>query len=292
MVLVMRDVIYSKPVDECEAIYYAESELAAGDYSITITGDPWKSENNVPHYFTLTQAVPAGGQIVFPGNYDRVFNGQTLKTYSGPSSTTAIESATISTTEIENATSLGTTGSGNVNHIHRAKCGSNNYKESAIRQWINSKKAGSAWWGSTNKFDRPSSYAATAGLLHGMDSDFLECVVASVVPCKTNNIFELEGWTLNAAYTVEDKFYLLSRNEVGFGTENVAEGDVLEIYNGATNADRIKYDITAQTTARIWWLRSPYPGSAHSVRHVSADGSLNSVNASIGYGAVAACEIG
>ena len=294
MVLVMRDVIYNKPADETEALYVAPEGLAAGAYCFTVKNQPWyASDNDVTFYFTLTDAVPAGGQLVLSATYNATLAGKSIKTYSGPTSTSVIETVTLSTTEIENATSLGdTVAGGNWNHWHRAFFGSNNYKEGAIRQWINSKKAGGSWWGSTNKFDRPSSYASTAGLLHGMDADFLECVVASVVPCKTNNTFELDGWTLNTAYTVEDKFYLLSRNEVGFGTENVAEGDVLEIYNGATNADRIKYDISAQTTARVWWLRSPLPGFAGNVRVVLSDGSLGNYVACDGNGAVAACEIG
>ena len=291
MFLLMHHVINGRPFDECEAIVYAESKINAGSYYITIADDPWKSENNVAHYFTLTQDVPAGGQIVFPGNYDRVFNGQNLKTYSGPTSTTEIETASITTTAIVDAVSLGTTGSGNVNHIQRVKCGSNNYKESALRQWINSDKAANAWWDKTNKFDRPSSYKNVAGLLHGMDADFLDAVRAVTVPCKTNNVYELAGWTLNTAYNVEDKFFLASRNEMGWGTENVAEGTVFKAYDGAENVDRIKYDLSAQSTARTWWLRSPYPGYAHVVRRVDTDGSLNDHHAYNGRGAVAACVI-
>ena len=291
MILLMHHVIYTKPFDEPEAIYYAESALAAGDYYITIENDPWKTENNAPHYFTLTQAVPAGGQIVFPGNYDRVFNGQTLKTYSGPDSTSVIESATITTTEIVGATNLGTTGTGNVNHIHRVKCGSNNYKESAIRQWINSKAVANGWWNGSNKFDRPSSYANAAGLLHGMDGEFLKAVRAITIPCKTNNTFELPGWTLNAAYTVADKFWLASRNELGYGTESVAEGTVFKAYDGAANVDRIKYDLSSQSTARNWWLRSPFPSYGGLVRYVSSSGAVDNYRAYLGYGAVAACAI-
>ena len=291
MILLMHHCINSRPFDECEAIYYAESALAAGSYKLTVADDSWKTENNAAFYFTLTQQVPAGGQIVFPGGWDATFNNKSAKTYSGPTSTTPIETVTLSTTAIAGATDLGTTGSGNVNHIQRAKCGSNNYKESALRQWINSRAAAHAWWGSTNKFDRPSSYANVAGFLHGMDSEFLAAARAITVACKTNNLFELPGWTLNAAYTVEDKFWLASRNEMGYGTENVAEGSVFKLYDGAANVDRIKYDISAQSTARYWWLRSPYPGNANNVRYVYSDGSLSGYGAYGGSAAAAACAI-
>jgi len=124
-----------------------------------------------------------------------------------------------------------------------------------------------------------------------MDADFLAAVRAVTVPCKTNNTFELPGWTLNTAYSVQDKFFLASRDEVGFGVENVAEGSVFKAYEGATNIDRIKYDLSAQSTARAWWLRSPSPGNAYDVRYVISDGSLYNYPANYGYGAVAACVI-
>lgn len=53
--------------DAPEAIYYAESQLAAGTYHFTTDGyDKWAAGT---YQFTLTQAVPAGGQIVLNGYY-------------------------------------------------------------------------------------------------------------------------------------------------------------------------------------------------------------------------------
>lgn len=294
MVLVMRDVIYGRQFDQREALCYAAEAMPAGAYCFTIKNDPWKNQNDSVIYFTLTQQIPAGGVIRLNFNpWDYAAAGKTASSFADGSSAAALETFTLGSTPLDGATDLGNTdGTGNLNHWHRAAAGSNNYKECALRQWINSDKAANAWWASTNKFDMKPDYANVAGLLHGMDSDFLEVIQETTVPCKTNNTFELPGWTLNAAYTVKDKFYLLSRNEVGFGTENVAEGSVLDLYDGAQNVDRVKYDIAAQSTARTWWLRSPNPGDAHNVRRVSSDGSLNYVRALYGYGAVAACEIG
>ncbi|MBR2822685.1 MAG: hypothetical protein IKE24_03235, partial [Clostridia bacterium] len=103
--------------------------------------------------------------------------------------------------------------------------------------------------------------------------------------------YELPDWTKNTAYTVADRFWLASRDEMGFGVENVAEGSVLAAYNGAGNTDRIKYDLSNGSTASYWWLRSPYPWDATSERSVHTDGSLRSNNAYGGTGAVAACAI-
>jgi hypothetical protein len=292
MILLMHHVIYDRQFDAPEALIYAAEAIPAGNYKVYVTNDPWTAGNNNKYwYFTLTQNVPAGGQIVVSASYNADLEGKSVKTYSGPASTTVIETATLTATEIADAVDLGTTRLANVNDIARVKVGSNNYKESAIRQWINSKAAANGWWAKTNKFDRPASYANVAGLLHGMDQDFLDSVRALAVPCKTNGTFELDGWTLNTAYTLADKFWLASRNEVGFGTENVAEGSVLKAYDGAANVDRIKYDILSKSTARGWWLRSPYPSYSGNVRYVDVDGSLSYYGAYSGIGAVAACAI-
>lgn len=294
MVLAMHDTINNRELDAPEAFYYAkDAALQAGTYHFTLLAG-WDTSygGGKTLQFTLTQEVPKGGQIVFDWPWNAQIVGRSVRTYSSPGSSTALESAAMS--EGSDGTDLGTVdgSTATMNHTHRARYGSNNYKESSLRAWINSSKAANAWYESSNVFDRLPSYAGTAGLLHGMDQDFLSVVQKSTVPCKTNNTYELSGWTLNTAYTVKDKFYLLSRDELGYGQENVAEGSVLDFYSGATNADRIKYDIAAKTAARAWWLRSPGPGIANDTRTVRTDGSLTDSYANLGFGAVAACEIG
>ena len=55
--------------------------------------------------------------------------------------------------------------------------------------------------------------------------------------------------------TMEDKVWLLSRVEMGYGTEGVTTGEqVYERWNGATNAERIKL---LSGSPRNWWLRPP-----------------------------------
>ena len=291
MFLLMHSVIYSKQFDAIEALFYAEEGLAAGTYHFTIQNYDATYGGNKTYQFTLTEAVPAGGQIVLDWPYNQQLLGRSVKTYASATSTTQIEAAVLS--EGTGGTDLGTTDgtAENLNHIHRARYGSNNYKESAIRQWINSAAVANAWWAPTNIFDRPASYANLPGLLHGMDSEFLAVVKAVTIPCKTNNTYELPEWTKDTAYTVEDRFWLASRDEMGFGVERVAEGSVLSAYNGAGNTDRIKYDLSNGSTARNWWLRSPNPSNAYTARVVYTGGSLGSSSASYGNGAVAACVI-
>ena len=60
------------------------------------------------------------------------------------------------------------------------------------------------------------------------------------------------------------------------------------LYDGASNADRIKY---LSSTARYWFLRSPHPSYANHVRNVGTDGSLSSYSATDAIGAVAGLSI-
>ena len=124
-----------------------------------------------------------------------------------------------------------------------------------------------------------------------LEANAITVVKAITIPCKTNNTYELPEWTKDTAYTVEDRFWLASRDEVGFGVERVAEGSVLAAYNGAGNTDRIKYDLSNGSTASYWWVRSPNPWGADGERYVYTDGSLNGSLAYSGLGAVAACVI-
>lgn len=292
MALLMHRVIYGRAFDAVEALYYCETALTAGTYHFTIPDYDTAYGGGKTYQFTLTSQVPAKGQVVLSWAYNTQVTAGNIKTYSAATSTTAIETATLS--EGTGGTDLGTADGTetNMNHIQRARYGSNNYKDSALRQWINADGAAGAWWTASNKFDRPVDYAASAaGFLNGVDSKFINAAGYTDIPCKTNNTFELPNWTKNTAYTVQDKFFLASRNELGFGTENVAEGTVFKLYDGATNADRIKYDFSSTATARNWWVRSPYPGHAYSVRLVNTDGSLNNFTAYVGYGAVPACII-
>ena len=263
-------IAYGNMFDNTEALYYAESGLAAGTYHFTVKEQAWyAADNNVTYQFTLTNAVPAKGQLVLAMTYNQSLSGKSIKSYAF-GSTEAIETATLSAGS--GGTDLGNTdgNSTNMNHMHRAIFGSNNWKESNIRTWLNS-DLGTMTFTPQTKYDRPAGYSSGAGFMNGFGSDFLAVVKQNENACKTNTVFDLNGTT--QAYTTKDYFWLPSVNEVGFSTESgIAEGTKFDYYNGATNADRVKRD-TART-ARYWWLRSPYPSNALGVRNVSTDGSL------------------
>lgn len=291
MTLMQHDLIEGTQFDRPEALYYAETELASGTYNFTFgTYDKWVGGT---YQFTLAQAVPAGGQICITGQYPYQGNITAAKvsTYTSKTSTSAIES-NIEITEGSNGTALGTCGEvATLNHIQRVAYGSNNYKESAVRQFLNSSAAAGSVWTPQTKFDRPPDWNTNRdGFMKGLDADFLAVVGAVTLPCSANSIYESPDSTITkgTAYTLNDKFYLASRAEV-FNSHDVNDGSVLfPYYEGAVNADRIKY---RESSAATWWLRTPSSGGAVYVRLVYSDGTLSTYGASNAYGLAPACTI-
>ena len=283
--------------DAQEALYYAADGLSAGTYHFTVANQAWfAADNGKSFQFTLAESVPAGGQVVVSATYNQTFAGKSVKTYASPSSTAVIETTTLA--EGNGGTSLGTTnGEGNINHLHRIVLGSNNYAQSAARQWLNSAAAAGSVWAPTNKFDRAPSWATTYnGFIHSLPADFLAVVEPAVIPCRTNSIFEcasLDGteFTVNQVYELKDKFFLLSRPEIygSWDSATYKDGELLDYYEGLTNAERRKYDNVG--SVRYAWLRSPYPSYADSARIVGTDGSLKSSSACNSSGVAPACII-
>ena len=289
MTLLCHDSIRRLSVDASEAFYYAESELPAGTYNFTIatSSASWATGT---YQFTLTQPLPKGGQLCISDNADATMTARQVRAYASRTTTEVRESAAI--TSGNGGTSLGTFGV-ELNDVHRVSYGSNNYKESAIRQFLNSPfMAGSVWTPQT-KFDRPPSWLTTlVGFADGFDDDFLSVVGEVVVPCAANNAYESPDSATfkNTKYTVTDKFYLASQREI-FGTISDAVADdsvIFPYYEGATTPDYIKY---AGGSARGWWLRSPYSRNADSLCIVRLDGSLNPSSANAAFGFAPVCTI-
>ena len=260
-----------------QALMYCEDGLAAGSYTFK-----WDS---VQCYFTLTQAIPAGGQL-------RATNSE-YQTYASQSATAQIESGTVSTEAIDGATNLGQTGTGNLNHHERVNLGSNNFGESGILQWLNSDSPANTPMPRLTKFSRP--YVPTkAGFKAGLDADFLACIQDTVWKCSVNKTYEcpasLGGIAQrNNPYTVTAKFALASDMEVFGEYEGVQDGGtVWDLYVDAEATDRIKY---YNNTARNWGLRSPDRYNTRYVRYVNTSGISNYYNNTLSFGVAVACKI-
>lgn len=260
-----------------QALMFCEDGLAAGNYMFR-----WE---NKQCYFTLTQAIPAGGQL-------RATDSE-YQTYESQSAIAQIESGTVSTEAIDGATNLGQTGKGNLNHHERVIHGSNNFGESGILQWLNSDSPAGASLPRLTKFSRPYVLSKT-GFKAGLDVDFLACIQDTVWKCNANNNYEcpasLGGIAQkNAPYTVTAKFALASAIEIFGEYGGVADGSTIwDLYIGAETTDRIKYH---NNTARSWWLRSPFYANTYNISYVNHLGNPGIVAPNSSQYFAVACKI-
>ena len=290
MTLLMKHVIYSTEFDAIQAIICPAETMAAGTYHFALlSGYDVDHDGGKSVQFTLANDLESGGQIVMNWPYNQTWIGKNLTVYHA-FGTSAIETCVMS--EGTGGTDLGAA-DGTVsilNHTQRARYGSNNYKESAIRNWLDSDDAANTWQTQQTRFQRPCSYRTRAGFVTYLDPEFVAVIREGTHPNRTNEIFDLNG--KKQAYSTTDKFYLVSQEEIGFSSESgIVCGSVFDYYNGASQADKIKYDINSQATARNWWLRTPIPSYASFERYVHSSGALGTYDAHSGIGAVAACEI-
>ena len=284
--------------DATEALYYAETGLVAGTYNFTLPSGYDTSHGGGKTYsFTLTHPVPAGGVIMFPWEYEQQASETKISTYATQTDTLIIEE--VGVTEGSEGTNLGTADGTtlNMNYIDRTRNGSNNYAQSADRQWLNSKEAAGSVWKPQTKFDRPPTWAnSRAGFMAGLQEDFLAVVQPAIVPCRANSAYEvnsLDGteFATDQTYNLEDKFFLLSCPEI-YGTwdsTEIKDGELLEYYTRLTNVERTKYDPSG--LVRLCWLRSPISSTIDHVRSIATSGMLSGYYAVSTVGVAPACII-
>lgn len=289
MTLLSHDIFPSMQIDNREAFYYADTELPVGTYNFTLTGgyNSWVAGT---YQFTLTQVLPKGGHLVINGTPSSDITTLTVNAYASATTSTVTESVAISAGD--DGTSLGTFGT-ELNSIGRCAYGSSNYKESAIRQFLNSSSAAGSVWTPQTKFDRPPSWmSSTAGFMAGLDEDFLAIIGEVIVPCSSNNIYESPDSmvTVGSTYTVNDKFYSASLKEItGLLTNSIDDGsEILPFYEGTTEVDRIKYRDEA---ALNWRLRTPTKDGVNSIYCILSDGTISPSGAGDAFGFVPMCTI-
>lgn len=170
---------------------------------------------------------------------------------------------------------------------NRAQYGCNRWDWSAIRQWMNSAAAPGEWWTAQHEYDAAPAYAATlAGFMADLPADFLSAVAPARL---TTALPNADG---GGSVETVDRFWAPSRTEI-FGALDgeLSEGVQMTKYVGATDADRIKYNVTG--TASGWGLRSPSRLDSHHIANVAAVGVLQELSwvSSWGGGCVPACII-
>ena len=311
MILQSEKSLYGLQFDAPEAFYYAAEGLSAGTYNITL-GDNYDTAygGGATYQFTLTQAVPAGGQITMDWPYQKTpLQGAGVKTWASSSATTPIE--TVSPAAGSDGTSLGTLliavqDSIGLNSIHRMRYGSNRWSTGAMRQHLNSSKVAGSVWTPQTVWDRaPSWVSSTAGFMHGLDPEFVKICgdveLLTTLSTVAGDATAAEGSAGTGFETTVDKFFLPSRPEVFGGGDNASDkGDAWEHYsansdvpggssNSGNDTNRIKTN--AAGSAQYWWLRSPYVGNGHSVRFINPAGYVISYYAINSYGVAPACVV-
>lgn len=291
------DNIYSLQFDEREAFYYTADGLSAGNYRFKLGEHSWVSADvGKTFYFHLDNAVPAGGQLVWKQSYDTTLEGASIDVFDSGNDFTANETVTMSSTEIAGATDLGTinnTFNGNFNSCQRALLGNNRWKESAIRQHLNSDAAVGSVWTPQNHWDRPPSWKdSTKGFMNGLETSFTNYVADVEIDTYRNTV--CDGGGLD---TTEDKFFLAGRNELFFPQEGADNGIPFELYKQESissiahvGADPIRVKKTSGSAA-YWWLRAPNVGTAFYVRGVYPTGGSDYNYASSSHGVAPAFVI-
>lgn len=314
--LLLHDIATYGTIPFCapQLMYYTDVELPAGNYKFTLDHARYYNgtEYDGTYMFTTTKPIPADGGFRHTnsiGGWKSAYAksdvlGKYITTYGVRPQRTEVETG-LTVTEWDGTTEctdLGTftsqkltyhTNDGKHNFTERQAYGSNRWRDSVYRQWLNSDAPAASgstvsnWWTPQSVFDRVPGGAKLAGFLYGLDPDFVNSLGEVEVKTALHECDRTGSATYDITY---DKVFLLSRKNV-FGADEystISEGELLEYFNGATNADRIKYQ---NGTARWWWLRTPYSGGASDVRSVGADGTLSYYSAYNAGGVVPACCI-
>ena len=277
---------YGYAFDETEAICVCGNGLAAGTYYVNMAG--------VDYSFTLTESVPADGVLAF-GPFGDTAHVSSYDEAGGTLIEQVATSESASGTDLSGVSGVTLNGNSSDNH-YRMGYGSNCWKQSAIRQWLNA--SGSDWWEAQTVFDMPPNYRDDDGFLGGLDPEFVAVLLETEQTTGANTVYEVGDVTAGGSYTTADKIFLASWTQVGGynWTGCVTENTLWTAFNGLSESDepeRVKYRLNDPTQTVWWWLRSPDPNYSYSAREVYNDGDSDSSSGACGrgYAVVAACVI-
>lgn len=164
--------------------------------------------------------------------------------------------------------------------------GWNNYKYSAIRQWLNSDAAANSWWQASHIGDAAPNYTNQAGFMKDLDSSF-KAILQRTEVVTAGNATTDDG----SNYSTYDYLFLPSSYETYISSSPV-EGDRQGIFavGGSGNAGlRLRGAITG--TIDAWWLRSAVLGTAPQVLAINTYGNQFQRVGRDSCTVVAACKI-
>lgn len=285
--------------DGNEAFWHCEEALAAGTYNITM-GNSWGSNvvSGKVYQFTLTQEVPAGGQLLFGtassttgGLPDQAPANWRVWSFASQTATEPIEKVTL--TEGSSGTALGTLSSSTkyadtgVNNMQRASYGYNRWSQSGLRQYLNSDAAAGAWWTPQNVFDRPpSELTSKQGFMAGLPADFVDAVEEIKVTTALNTVSDSQIGTTEDTW---DKFFIASLEQEycvpqlagaegaywPYWKERLGINNPQAWYADGALTEHIRYSIDNHTSAQYARLRSASRGYAYSTWYVVSTGNVH-----------------
>ena len=165
--------------------------------------------------------------------------------------------------------------------------GWNNYKYSAIRQWLNSDAAANNWWQASHIGDVAPNYTNQAGFMNGLDSGFKAILQRTEVVTAGNTVTD-DG----SNYSTYDYLFLPSNYET-YVSSSPVEGDRQDLFamgGAGKNGLRCRGPVDGGNTA-TFWLRSANRGNANFEYSINNRGSSNNSNANTAYSVAAACKI-
>ena len=268
------------------------SGLAAGTYQITFGaafGD-YIAANDVMS-FTITADVPENGRLACsaPGTQKASVK---VMVYAADGKTIL---ETVDTAWEATGTDLGTLASdsrsGNLNALQEIGWGYNNYKASAIRQYLNGSAAAGSWWTPQDGWDiAPTELTTKAAFLGGFDDDFL----AAIKPVKVSQAqnTKTDDGTTQDMY---DRVFLPSLQEMHFSPQVTdAEGVDWEYWKRVSGSSAALATGTAfpqmrtfgldnKNSAQTVRLRSAYRGYANNtwIVYTSGQATYSGAHASL-----------
>ena len=188
-----------------------------------------------------------------------------------------------------------------INDAGPVRFGYNNYRKSAIRQWLNSDQERGSWWTPQHDYDAaPEKAALEDGFLYRLDPDFQ----AAVTPVKISVACNVQADS-GATDFLYDKFFLQSLEEV-YGAPQLAgvEGSCFPYWKDITGLETPGNGTgTNANEARIirklsdpdgnpvnCWLRSCQRSSINEW-FIHSQGYLSNLYPSMSYSSLPACVI-
>jgi len=172
----------------------------------------------------------------------------------------------------------------------RQDSGNNRYSQSNIDQWLNSSAGAGVWYSARHSYDKPPSntyvwsnyneYDAEVGFLANFEAKFCNALLDDAIT------IALPTYDGGGSETITRKIRLLTKTEVGLGTENgITEGTVWSYFNSTTrrlayptaeavSQSECTYSDLAPSKPYYYWLATPVAIHSGTARTVSASGSL------------------